>query len=420
MVRLVSRGASQRTRRSHGYYRYPEKTIINVSRPIRGIARVAVLALALTLPSVAIAAPDPYEINVITPLTGIGAFIGKNEAAALALVEKNVNAAGGVRGRQIKFVVQDDQSSPQIAVQLLTALQAKHVPIVLGSTLAGMCSAMLPLLVNGPVDYCFSSAVHPPKGSYMYSGYISTTDMIAILVRYYRERGWKKIALIVTTDASGQDGERGTDAAMAAPENRDLTLVSREHFNPGDLSVTAQISHIKESGAQAVIVYAAGTPLGTVLHGVADAGLEIPLGSTSANLSYAAMKQFGSILPKDLYFVAPPGVAYDSIPPGALKDEVKTFVDSAKAAGLHADIGLCAAWDPAIITIAALKQLGFGMTAEQMKNFIDRLHDFPGVYGVYDFRDGSQRGLARTNGLVVRWDAARDYWTGVSKFGGGL
>ncbi len=383
------------------------------------VAMAASLAVMLGVCAPAVAL-DPYDINVITPLTGIGAFIGKNEAAALSLVEKNVNDAGGVRGRQIHFVVADDQSNPQIAVALLNGLMAKKVPIVLGSTLAAMCSAMLPLLENGPVDYCFSSAVHPPKGSYMYSGNLSTGDLIAILLRYYRERGWKKVALIVTTDASGQDGDRGVDAALATPENKAVALVDREHFNAGDLSVAAQIARIKASGAQALIVYAAGTPLGTVLHGLSDAGLEVPVGTTSANLSYAAMKQFADILPRDLYFVAPPGVAYDAISPGPLKDEVRTFVESSKAAGLHADIGLIAAWDPAIITVAALNTIGFGATAVQMKAFIDHLHGFAGVYGIYDFRDGSQRGLAPSNGIVVKWDSARDYWVPVSKFGGSL
>jgi len=37
---------------------------------------------------------------------------------------------------------------------------------------------------------------------------------------------------------------------------------------------------------------------------------------------------------------------------------------------------------------------------------------------VYDFRDGSQRGLTESNGIMVRWDAGRDTWVAISKFGG--
>jgi branched-chain amino acid transport system substrate-binding protein len=378
-----------------------------------------VLALIFPLPSLSRAA-EPYEIHVIIPLTGFGAFLGQNEAKALGMLEKHVNASGGVRGRAIKFVIADDQSNPQVAVQLLNALKAKHVPIVLGSTLAAMCSAMAPLVEEGPVDFCFSSAIHPSKGSYVFSGNLSTFDLMGTMVRYFRERGWKKLALIVTTDASGQDGEKALDDSLAAPANKDLSVVSRERFNPSDLSIDAQITRVKAAGAQAVIVYAAGTPLGTVFHSVQNVGLELPMGTTSANLSYDAMKQYAGILPKELYFTAPPGVAYESLPAGPLRSTVKTFVDAAKEANLHVDIPLIAAWDPGLIALAAFNKLGFEATAAQIHDFIENLHDFPGDYGIYDFRDGSQRGLAPNNGIEVRWDAAKDYWVAVSKFGGAL
>jgi branched-chain amino acid transport system substrate-binding protein len=384
--------------------------------------RLLICALALTLimgqSASRAGAADPYEINVIIPLTGLGAFLGKNEAAALGLVEQNVNAAGGIHGRQIKFVIQDDQSNPQVAVQLLTGVIAKHVPIVLGSTLAAMCGAMLPLVKDGPVDYCFSSAIYPPKGSYMFSGNISTKDLLAVNIRYFRQRGWKRIALITTTDASGQDGDRNMDALLADPENNGVTLAAHEHFNPGDVSVDAQMTRIKDSGAQALIIYAAGTPFGTVLHGAADVGLTVPMSTTTANLSYAAMKQFSAFMPQELYFTGPPGVALDAIPNGPLKNAVRTFVDSAKAAGLHPDIGLLAGWDPALIVVSALNKLGLDATSAQIESYIENLHGWAGAYGVYDFRDGSQRGLAQNNGIVVRWDPAKDYWVGVSKFGG--
>jgi branched-chain amino acid transport system substrate-binding protein len=381
---------------------------------------VTAVALTLAMQGAAPAADPPYEISVMTSLTGPYAFVGKAEAASIGLVEKNVNASGGVRGRQIKFVIQDDETNPQVAVQLMNGLIAKNVPIVLGPTISGTCGAIMPLLENGPVDFCFSSSVHPPKGSYMYSGNISTPDAVAVFVRYFRERGWKKMALIVTNDASGKDGELGMDMALAEPANHDVTLVAREHYNPTDISIAAQVARIKASGAQVVLIYTAGTPFGTALHGLADAGLDLPVGLGPANLSYAAMHQFASFMPKNLYLVGPPGLAYDALPNGKLKDTVKTFTESAVAAGQHPDIGLIASWDPALIAVAALRQFGFGMTSAQVKGYIDHLHDFPGVYGMYDFRDGSQRGLQRSNGYMVRWDADKDTWVGVSKAGGAL
>jgi hypothetical protein len=53
-----------------------------------------------------------------------------------------------------------------------------------------------------------------------------------------------------------------------------------------------------------------------------------------------------------------------------------------------------------------------------MRAYLSDLHGFAGANGVYDFRDGSQRGLTEANAIMVRWDAGRDTWVAISKFGG--
>ena len=61
---------------------------------------------------------------MILPLTGGGAFLGKAEQQALQQYEKVVNAGGGIHGKPLKFVFNDDQSSPQVAVQLANQVKA--------------------------------------------------------------------------------------------------------------------------------------------------------------------------------------------------------------------------------------------------------------------------------------------------------
>jgi branched-chain amino acid transport system substrate-binding protein len=133
---------------------------------------VAILALVLALIiaparlSGALAATeDVLEINAFLPLTGAGAFIGKQEAATLGVVEAMTNKAGGVQGRKIKFVIQDDQSNPTVDVQLASASIAKHVSVIIGPSLTGSCGAIAPLLKSGPVLYCLSPGFHGQPGS---------------------------------------------------------------------------------------------------------------------------------------------------------------------------------------------------------------------------------------------------------------
>jgi branched-chain amino acid transport system substrate-binding protein len=383
------------------------------------------LALSCAAGAIAVAnagpatAADPFEINVILSLTGPGAFLGKKEQSAVQLVEQNINKAGGIEGRPVKFVVADDQSSPQVDVQLANALIAKKVSIVMGPSLTAGCNAITALLKNdGPVLYCLTAGAHPEKGSYAFTYGVSTGDLIAVNLRYFHDRGWKKIALITSTDASGQDGEAGVDAALARPAFKDMTLVAREHYGVSDQTVAAQISRIKASGAQAILAWGTGSPIGTVLRAISDVGLDVPVGVSASNLIYAEMKQFATILPPGFMSAGLPCVALDSIPPGDLQNAVRDYVDSFKARGVHADVAQAIGWDPAIIVLGAFKKLGPNASAAELKAYLSQLHGFAGANGIYDFRDGSQRGLTEQNGIMVRWDARRDTWVAISKFGG--
>jgi branched-chain amino acid transport system substrate-binding protein len=364
-------------------------------------------------------AADPLEINVILSLTGPGSFLGKNEQSAVQMVEQNVNKAGGIDGRQVKFLVADDQSSPAVDVQLASAMIAKKVPIIMGPSLTAGCNAINALLkADGPVLYCLTAGAHPEKGSFAYTYGVSTGDLIAVNVRYFHDRGWKKIGIITSTDASGQDGETGLDNALARPAFKDMTLVAREHYGVSDQSVAAQISRIKASGAQAIFVWGTGSPIGTVLRGISEIGLDIPVGVSASNLIYAEMHQFAQILPPQFMSAGLPCVALDSIPPGDLHNAVREYVDSFKAQGVHADVAQAIGWDPALIVLGAFKKLGPNAGAAEIKNYLSQLHGFSGANGTYDFRDGSQRGLTEQNGIMVRWDAGHDTWAAISKFGG--
>ena len=208
--------------------------------------RATIAALALTLVGAGVtpvsSADQPYEINAIVSLTGSAAFLGKEEQQALEAVEKVQNARGGIKGRKIHFAIADDQSNPQVSVQLLNAVVAKKVPVILGSSLVAQCNAMAALVKdNGPLHYCFSPGIHPEHGGYTFSSSVSTRDQAIAMLRFFHKRGWNRLALLTSTDATGQDAERNFVGAVALAENRGMQLVAQEHFNPSDVSVTAQL-----------------------------------------------------------------------------------------------------------------------------------------------------------------------------------
>ena len=235
-----------------------EETFV-IARRLIAFAFACLVALALAY-APAGAQPVPYEINVILALTGPAAFIGKAEQQSLQLLEGILNKSGGIYGRPLKFVIADDASNAAVSVQLANGLIAKNIPVILGPTFTATCLSVGPLVKTGPVDYCFSPAIAPPAGSYQYSATASTHDDARAIAAYYREKGWTKIAIIATTDASGQQFAASLDDALKLPENKSMTLVAHENFTPTDLSAAALAERIKAAAPQAMVAWAAGTP----------------------------------------------------------------------------------------------------------------------------------------------------------------
>jgi branched-chain amino acid transport system substrate-binding protein len=374
-------------------------------------------AVALMLQAVSPAlAVESYDINVILPLTGGASFLGKAEQQALQVAEKVINASGSVQDRPVRFVFQDDQSSPQVAVQLASQIVASHPTVVIGSAIVAMCNAMAPLMQNGPVMYCLSPGIHPKEGAYVFTSSVSTHDLASALIRYYRLKGWTKIALLTSTDASGQDAERGIKEVLARPDNKEVTLVENQHFNPTDVSVSAQIERIRGAEPQALIAWTTGAPIGTVFKGIVQAGLDIPVATTNGNMTHAQMAQYAEFLPKQLYIPSSEWLehpASQALDP-AVETAQKQFFDAFKSAGISPDVAATLAWDPVMIVVDSLRKLDKA-TSTQLRDHIARLKGYAGVNGLYDFVKIPQRGLDEQDAVVTRWDASKKVWLAVSK-----
>jgi branched-chain amino acid transport system substrate-binding protein len=382
--------------------------------------RVALTAAALLGTMGAASAAEPFEIPVVLPLTGNAAFLGQGEKQALEIEESLVNRQGGVQGRPVHYVFNDDQSSPQVAVQLANQIAAQHPPVILGSAIVAMCNAMSPLLAGGPVLYCFSSGIHPAAGSGVFTAFISTHDLGIALVRYYRERGVTRLAMITSTDASGQDGARGFEEALKLPENRDLKMVAAVQFSPADVSVAAQVEQIKSSGAQALIAWTSGSPFGTVLKGIVQGGLDIPVGTTDANMTNAQMQQYASFMPTETLFMSSewPEHATELTLDPAVDAAQKAMFGAYAAAGTRPDIAVAHAWDTGLLIVEAYRKLGFEAKPEQIRAYLAGVQGWAGINGIYDFVRQPQRGLDVTDSVVTRWVPEKKTWVIVSKPGG--
>ncbi len=360
-------------------------------------------------------AVDPYAIPVVLPMTGSAAFLGKEESSALAVAEVTVNKSGGIAGRPIKFVVQDDQSNPAVALQLATAIVASKAPVMIGSSITASCNAIAPLMKDGPIDMCLSPGLHPAEGSFVFTPCPSSYDLGLVAARYFHDRNWKNIAYIYSTDGSGQDGETNLNRALALSENKDLHATDVEHFGVADLSVAAQIARIKASNPQVIYVWTTGTPLGTVLRAIGDAGLDVPVVTSFSNATYDQMKAYQGFMPKNLLFVGLRTQATDLMAKAGARDPAGVYYRAFQAAGIRPDVGYAIAWDPAMLVVGALKAVGLDAPPEKLRAYLAGLHNWNGANGAYDFTAVAQRGVNDKALVMMHWDPAQDTWVSSGK-----
>jgi branched-chain amino acid transport system substrate-binding protein len=392
--------------------------LLSPAKFFRAVLGTFVLAALFVAPSTSGAA-DPYEIYSISALTGGLSFVGKTGTDALQAYEDYFNKTGGIKGRPIHFVIADAQTNPQVAIQLFNEWGPKHLPFVMGPTSAAECNAVFALVKSGPVTWCYSSAVNGQPGSFEFQTSATNYDYNAAAIHWLRLRGLTHIALITPTDATGQTYDRAIDAILALPENKSITLVDREHFNPGDVSVAAQISKIHASTAQMLIVGTAGSPAGVVFHGITDAGLDLPVITGNGNASQAFMKQYAAILPKELYVESTHCLAPSAITERAERAAFDAYTAAMTARGIAVDCLQALGWDPALILTTALRQVGTNATPDQLRSALAGMK-IAGVNGTYDFKRVPQRGLDERNVVIIRWNEAKSTWIPASRAGGAL
>lgn len=364
------------------------------------------------------ASGSTYTVHAIVGETGSASFLGTEEAAAFNALAKHVNATGGIDGHQLAFSISDNQSTASTSVSLASPLVGQAPVLLVGS----ITSTDKPVddLVNssGPVVYDLSPGDHPALGSYVYSSSNSTINQTQAFVNFAESKGWKKVAVINSTDSSGQDGWTNIQHAVAG-SNGAVTVTDHEAFDPTAVSVTTQLSKIKASNPQAVLVWTTGTPLGTVLSGMQQLGMSsLPTMTTNGNASYSEMQKLAGELPAQLYFPGAPFMVGPQDLAGQTKTEVQAFDTAMEAAGQKVpDEGDALAWDPGLILVSALRKLGTSATASEIHQYIESLTSFAGINGTYNFTDKSipdNRGLTITSVYIAQWSKSQGEWTAAS------
>jgi branched-chain amino acid transport system substrate-binding protein len=212
---------------------------------------------AASTPATAAEEAAPIRIGVAGPHSGDLASYGIPTVKAAELVVEQRNAMGGVGGRMVELVVEDDVCKPEIATNTATKLVGDKVHVVLGHICSGATKAALGIYKDSRVPVMSPSATNPgltQSGDYPnFFRTIASDDAQAQLeVDFAINR--LKLAQIAVLHDKGDYGKGLAEFAKGFLESApEAQVVLYEGITPGAVDYSAVVQKIKNSGAEAVI-----------------------------------------------------------------------------------------------------------------------------------------------------------------------
>ncbi len=210
----------------------------------------------LALAGVATAA-DTIKLGVAGPHSGDLASYGIPATKAAKFVVDAVNAKGGVLGKQVELLIEDDVCKPEVAANTAAKLVSDGVVAVLGHICSGATKAALGTYNDAKIIVMSPSATNPAltqSGDYPnFYRTIASDDMQAMLgVKFATGTlGAKKLAVI---HDKGDYGKGYAEFAKKYLEEMSgAEVVLYEGITPGAVDYSAIVSKIKQSGAEAVL-----------------------------------------------------------------------------------------------------------------------------------------------------------------------
>ena len=250
------------------------------------IKSAGLVAAISALMAVSAWAADPIKVGVSGPFTGGSAPMGVSMRDGVKLAVSEINAKGGVMGRQIVIVERDDEAKNERGVQIAQELINKEkVVATLGFINTGVSiasqrfyqEAKIPVFNNVATGSIVTKQFLPPEhaDNYVFRNAANDTIQSAMIVEEaIGKRKFTKVAILADSTNYGQ---LGMGDLVKALEKKNVKAVAIEKFNIKDVDMTSQLLKAKEAGAEAILTYAIGPELAQIANGMEKLGWKVPM-----------------------------------------------------------------------------------------------------------------------------------------------
>jgi branched-chain amino acid transport system substrate-binding protein len=328
---------------------------------------------------------DPVKVGAIVSITGAGAGLGAPERNGLLLAEKDINDKGGINGRPLKIIVEDDASNPDTALSKANDLIfSQKVAALLGPSLTASTVAVGGVTHANKIPQIAFTGIGPAvERERKCLAHVLPPQKVnaQALLEYAKSIKATKIGVL-------HDAGYGTVVLAELKPLADkygVKLVAIEKFEIGATDTTTQAAKVKAAQPDAIFIIAtSATPFRNIKQIQATQPIVAAIGSSSYEYVNAMGPAADNItIPEFL-------VGEDPLP--HQKDFVELYKKTYNSTPKNYE---AAAWDAAHIIAAALKKAGPDATGEKLCDAMKA--PYSGVLANYDFSADDMTGIPVTS-----------------------
>ena len=345
-------------------------------RPAGIVVCIACLFASLGLSPVEARAAEPIKIGEIEPLTGKEAAFGQSAHRGILMALDEINARGGVLGRPLAVVVEDNQSKPGDSATIAKKLvgRDKVVAVLSGGT-STACLEIAPICQSAHLPFVATTATAPEvteKRHFAFRVCFIDPFQGAVLAKFARETlKVKRVALLTSVSSSYSVGlSKVFREKFVATGGQ---IVADQKYGEGDKDFRAQLTAIRAANPEAIATTGNYTEGALICKQARDLGLNCPI-FAGDGWEAPDLIEIGGTAVNGTYYLS--HYSSESTAP-----EVQAFVKKFRAKHKDTPDSMAPlAYDAVMILAEALARAGT-TDGPKLRDALAATKNFPGVTG---------------------------------------
>lgn len=272
-----------------------QPAVVATEKPTEAVATEKPTEKPTEAPVAPVVSTEPIKIGVITSITGERALVGEYAQNAINMAVEEVNAAGGVLGRPVEVVYEDDLGNDVGAVNALNKLATDDaIAAIVGPYYGTMILALDGEIKKAEIPVITATSLSKLAdfgNPWLFQARTPDSFVPAALVDYAVNKWGNKVSIIYGTDAAGV-GQM--EAAVKTLGDKGITALSIDAYNSGDKDFTAQIQHIQTANPDVIIAFGLQVEAGLIMKQLRDTGVDKPIAGLASYASKIAIDLAGS------------------------------------------------------------------------------------------------------------------------------